>query len=246
MKFKLILFDLGSTLLYFQGDWDRVIADAIAKLARQIVRCGHPINVDQFRNTYAKALNTYYIERDVTYTEKSTTLLLQEVLSVDFKTELDDDQILNVLDVFYQHTANYWKLDPDAITMLEQLLQNGYRLGLISNASYSRDVYMQLEKHQLLPHFEQILVSADVGYRKPHPLIFRKALSFFNVEAAEAVMIGDTLNADIIGSRHVGIKNIWIARWASPPTTHYRDDAIIPDRTIQQLSQIPAVLTAWQ
>jgi putative hydrolase of the HAD superfamily len=129
--------------------------------------------------------------------------------------------------------------------MLEQLLFRNYRLGLISNASYSRDVSMQLKTHQLLPYFEQILISADVGYRKPHPLLFRKALNFFNVEPTEAVMIGDTLNADIIGSRHVGMKNIWIARWASPPTTHYRDDAIIPDRTIQQLSQIPAVLAAW-
>jgi HAD superfamily hydrolase (TIGR01662 family) len=245
MQFKLIIFDLGSTLLYFQGDWDRVIDEAISKLAQQIVRNGHPINVDKFQNIYAKALNTYYIERDVTYTEKSTILLLQELLSVDFHTEMNDDEIVNVLDVFYQHTANYWKLDPEAIPLLEQLLLSGYRLGLISNASYSRDVYMQLKTHQLLPYFEQILVSADVGYRKPHPLIFRKALNFFKVEANQAVMVGDTLNADIIGSRHVGMKNIWIAQWASPPTTHYRDDAIIPDRTINQLNQIPAVLTAW-
>jgi HAD superfamily hydrolase (TIGR01662 family) len=245
MKFKLILFDLGSTLLYFQGDWDRVIADAIAKLAQQIVRSGYPINLDQFQSAYAKTLNTYYIERDVTYTEKSTTLLLQEVLSAYFYIEMDDDEIVNALDVFYQHTANYWKLDPEAIPMLEQLLHSDYRLGLISNASYSRDVYMQLETHHLLPYFEQVLVSADVGYRKPHPLIFRKALNYFNVEPTEAVMVGDTLNADIIGSRHIGMKNIWIARWAAPPTTHYRDDAIIPDRTIQRLSQIPAVLTAW-
>lgn len=246
MEFKLILFDLGSTLLYFQGDWDRVIADGISKMAQHIVSCGHPINLDQFQQTYAKALNAYYIERDITYTEKSTTNLLQELLVNNFETHMENGAIATALDIFYRHTGNYWKLDPETLPTLEYLKIHGYRLGLISNASYSRDVYMQLEKHQLIPYFEQILASADVGYRKPHPLIFRKALSFFNVEPAESVMIGDTLNADIIGSRRVGMKNIWIARWASPPTNHYRDDAIIPDRTIQQLSQIPAVLTGWR
>jgi putative hydrolase of the HAD superfamily len=242
MKPKLILFDLGSTLVYFQGSWDRVITEAIEHLGKTVISLGYPVNLDELCEQYATALRKYYIERDIDNIEYTTPTLLNQVLSTQFNLELDPDELVLALDAFYDHTGSHWKLDSEAISTLEQLKKDGYHLGLISNASYARDVYNQVNRTGLSSFFELILISAEIGLRKPHPAIFRKALEHFNVEPSQAMMVGDTLNADIIGSRRVGIQNIWIAMWASAPSTHYQDDVIVPDYTIQRLSQIPFLL----
>lgn len=242
MAIKLALFDLGSTLVYFQGNWDRVVSEAIGLMCREVIRLGYPVNQDNLNDEYNKSLRQYYVERDIDNIEHSTINLLDEVLHTHHQIKMQPNELQQSLDVFYEHTGSHWKLDIEAIPMLQQLTDDGYRLGLISNASYSRDVRNQLKKNNLSQFFEQILISADVGYRKPHAVIFQQALDFFHVEPGQAVMIGDTLNADIIGSRRMGMKNIWIARWASAPSTHYRDDMIVPDRTIQRLSQVPFLL----
>jgi putative hydrolase of the HAD superfamily len=245
MKTKLALFDLGSTLVYFQGNWDRVVNEAIQHLSEEVIRLGYPINQDVLCEQYSHALRKYYIERDIDNIEHSTTNLLNSLLTTKFDLHLQEIEIFQALDSFYSHTGKHWKLDNEAIPTLQILQDQGYLLGLISNASYARDVRSQLVNNGLLPFFEQILISAEVGYRKPHSIIFQQALDHFGVEPAQAVMIGDTLNADIIGSRRMGMKNIWIARWASAPSTHYRDDMIVPDRTIQRLSQVPFLLKNW-
>ena len=54
------------------------------------------------------------------------------------------------------------------------------------------------------------MVSAEVGYRKPSPIIFQKALEQLKVKPQEAVMVGDTLEADVEGARKLGIKTILI------------------------------------
>ena len=242
MSIKLVLFDLGSTLVYFQGNWDRVVSEAIELMSREVIRMGYPVNQDRLIDEYSHALRKYYIERDIDNIEYSTTTLLDHTLISQYSLALSEIELMQALDVFYEHTGNHWILDHDAIPMLNTLKEQGYQLGLISNASYSRDVRSQLDKNNLSTFFEQTLISAEVGFRKPHPMIFQKALKFFDVEPTQAVMVGDTLNADIIGSRRMGMKNIWIARWASAPSTHYRDDMIVPDLTIQRLSQIPLLL----
>lgn len=244
-QIKAVLFDLGSTLVYFQGNWDQVVYEAIQQMCEKIIGFGVPIEPDRLINDYTFALQNYYIERDFANVERTTLTLLDELLKKTYQVHLSALQLKKALDTFYEHTGSHWKLDDESLPTLQILKDQGYRLGLISNASYSRDVMNQLEKNSLTPYFEQILVSADVGFRKPHANIFNLALSYFQVEPAETVMIGDTLNADIIGSRRMGMRNIWISRWASAPTTHYRDDMIVPDRTIQRLSQIPSILMNW-
>ncbi len=246
MKIKLALFDLGSTLVYFKGNWDRVVNEAIDIMSKEIIRMGYPVNQDLLNAEYAASLQQYYIDRDIDNIERSTTILLDKLLQKRHEIHLSIDEIYQALDAFYSHTGSHWLLDPESIPVLENLQDHNYQLGLISNASYNRDVYQQLQNHNLDKYFSQILISAEVGYRKPHAHIFQQALDFFDVDPASAVMIGDTLNADIIGSRRMGMKNIWIARWASAPSTHYRDDMIVPDRTVQRLSQLPAIIENWQ
>jgi hypothetical protein len=52
-------------------------------------------------------------------------------------------------------------------------------------------------------------ISADLGIRKPNPAIFLHALDALNVPPHEAVMVGDSLRADIVGGLNLGIFTVW-------------------------------------
>jgi FMN phosphatase YigB (HAD superfamily) len=54
--------------------------------------------------------------------------------------------------------------------------------------------------------------SSQHGYMKPHPSIFEAALKLAGVEAAESVMVGDSLSQDIEGARRVGMRGVLVRR----------------------------------
>ena len=56
-------------------------------------------------------------------------------------------------------------------------------------------------------------MSGDLGIGKPDPAVFRHALSLVGAEAADAVMIGDTVERDIDGALALGLRAVWINRF---------------------------------
>jgi len=239
---QIILFDLGNTLTYFEGDWDMAINAGIQNAASTLVDNAADIPVNVFTVEYRLALENYYKERDVNYQEISNFTLLNNLLLKKFNITLSVEDLNATLDAFYAETQKYWKLDPNAIHVLDQLKKAGFRLGLISNAAYAPDVYAQLNQYRLKEYFEQILISAEVGVRKPHLHIFQKALDYFGVPASQTVMVGDTLSADIIGARKMGMNNVWVCQRTSQPSAHYQDEIILPDHTIYNLKELPSLL----
>lgn len=85
--------------------------------------------------------------------------------------------------------------------------------------------------------FKAIAVSGEHGVGKPKPEIFYRLLSELGVSAAEAVMVGNSLERDIAGARNAGIRSIWIR----VPGSEEQDEAV-PDHTITALSEIPGIL----
>ena len=245
-KFKVVLFDLGNTLVLFKGDWDKVLDEAICRMVPVLSNIlKKEILEKEFHSTYKRALSQYYMNRDIDYTELTTHKLLNNLIIARFHALLSNEDVGLVLDEFYSHTRSHWELDEETLPILQKLHSQGYRLGLISNAAYTPDVTVQLVNFKLSSFFDQTLISADIGYRKPHRTIFQKAIDFFGHNPHDFVMIGDTLSADILGARKAGMSNVWINRWASPPPTQCRDDAIIPDRKISSLSELPDLLMSW-
>ncbi|WP_055107973.1 HAD family hydrolase [Paenibacillus ihumii] len=92
---------------------------------------------------------------------------------------------------------------------------------------------------ELAPFFDEIIISGAFGKGKPDSAIFRHALERLGVEANEAIMVGDKLTTDIIGSLGVGMKAVWINR-----VGHERSDEIIPDYEIKHLSELHDIIAA--
>src|SRR2546423_921053 len=73
------------------------------------------------------------------------------------------------------------------------------------------------------------VVSAGAGLRKPHPLIFRRALDLAGVGPAEAVFVGDSWEADVGGARSAGIAPVHVWREPSEPPPLVDGVRRIPD-----------------
>jgi len=103
-------------------------------------------------------------------------------------------------------------LFPDALPTLATLYERGFILGLVTNRQWGGTPFVEdLRTLGLLDYFDptRIAVSADLGIRKPNPMIFMNALNALRVAPEEAIMVGDSLRADIAGANQLGIFAVW-------------------------------------
>lgn len=121
---------------------------------------------------------------------------------------------------------------------LAALKAQGLKVGVISNYAHAgvlRDAFARLG---LAEHLDALVVSADVGYLKPHPALFQAALDALGVRAEDAVMVGDDLECDVVGARKAGLKAIWVPYPRVSPAP-WRPEA---DAVAERLADVPGLL----
>ncbi len=238
-----VLFDLGGTLIYFDGEWPQVIQESNQELLQSLLSAGLRIQDGEvFLGQFRARLERYYAERETEFIEFTTAYILRALLEEWGFVNVPDSTIRQALDRMYAVSQMHWKAEADAHPTLQWLRQRGYRLGLISNAGDDNDVQTLVDQACLRPYFDLILTSAALGIRKPNPRIFQIALAHWGIQPAQAAMVGDTLGADILGARNAGLFSIWITRRASTPANRAHENTIHPDATITALSELPALL----
>jgi HAD superfamily hydrolase (TIGR01662 family) len=144
-------------------------------------------------------------------------------------------------EIYAEWAANqHFELYDDVHAVLQRLTGAGVRIGLISNSHRCLDSF---QSHFELREFVAAAVSsADHGYMKPHPSIFREVLDRLRVAPAEAVMVGDSLSQDVEGALGVGMRAVWLRRGGSATLTFAAvRETTVP--TIRSLSELPALLT---
>jgi 2-haloalkanoic acid dehalogenase type II len=243
--FDVVLFDLGYTLIYFDGTWADVFPQAVASLVDFLQAAGYPLDAVEFDRRFNEALQEYYTSRDADFIEYTTLYVLRQLLAEMGHFPVVDDQLRSALVRLYAVSQAYWKPEKETIQTLEELRQAGYRLGLISNAADDQDVQVLIDNAGLRSFFEIILTSAAVGIRKPHPRIFQMALDRWGASPGRAVMVGDTLGADVLGAQNAGMASIWVTRRADRRENTAHEDTIQPDASIESLAELPSLLDHW-
>jgi HAD superfamily hydrolase (TIGR01549 family) len=105
-------------------------------------------------------------------------------------------------------------------------LASRYRLGIVSN--FYGNLVTVCDELGLRSHLGVIVDSSAVGWTKPDPRIFQRALDGLGVKAGDAAFVGDSLPRDMAGARAVGMAHIWLVEEAvSPPAPCCPDDRII-------------------
>ena len=243
-QFNVVLFDLGSTLIYFDYAWTEISPKMYRALYVSLYESG--LNLDSsFLQNIDQYLDAYFQEHVAEYVEQPMDKKLVRLLREHGYQDVPDDVIQKAAKDMYKISQEHWHPEEDALPMLDVLKSSGYRIGIISNADYANDVETLIDKGHFRPYMEIILISARVGVRKPHPAMFQMALDYFKVAASQAVMVGDTLNADIAGANQMGIASVWICRRADRPDNNKQIGKIHPGAVIEKLSELPDLLMNW-
>ena len=235
-KIRYLIFDLGGTLMHARADWAPIYEQG--DLALTNVLRGHGIELDA--KTFRLRLHEYYEQRDKDFHETTYHFVLRELLKEQGQAEVAESVLRSALDAFYAVTQPNWQLEADSAETLEGLKSNQYRLGIFSNAGDDRDVQELIESFGVRSHFDFVLTSAACFYRKPHPRAFEIALAHWNADPNEAAMIGDSLEADILGAKQLGLTTIWITRRAK--FTDEDMHRIKPDFSLRKLNELPPTL----
>lgn len=240
-RFDVVLFDLGDTLMYFDADWPAVFAEARQALFQSLVSSG--IALDKtFAADFYERMQAYYRERDIEFFEYTTRYILKTSLDACGFLDTPDQIIDRALADFHAVTQNHWLPEDDLLPTLEAVRARGYRMAAISNAADDYNTQVLIDKGRIRNYFDVIVTSAAEGVRKPNPKIFQAALERMKTAPQRAVMVGDTLGADILGARNAGIYSIWVTRRANTPANRAHRDTILPDQTIARLVELAALL----
>ncbi|WKZ39341.1 MAG: HAD family hydrolase [Anaerolineales bacterium] len=231
-----ILFDLGGTLMYARGDWEPIHERADQALVDSLRT--HDIHIEP--RHFRARLHQYYEQREKDFQETTYHFVLRELLTELGHAEVAESVLRSALDAMYSVTQSNWQLEADAVETLKTLKSNQYRLGIFSNAGDDKDVQQLIENFGIRDHFDFVLTSAACFYRKPHERAFEISLAQWNITPQEAAMVGDSLEADIIGAKQVGMTAIWITRRASFTDEEMR--RIKPDFSLRKLSELSPTL----
>jgi HAD superfamily hydrolase (TIGR01662 family) len=205
-----LLFDLGGTLMHSQEDWADTFALADLALSQKL----HEHNIELDTKVFRAYLQKYYDQRDRDNYETTYHFVLRELLVELGYAEVDETVLRSALDAMYSTTQGNWVLEEDAIETLQKLKSKEYCLGIFSNAGDDKDVQELIERFGIRSYFDFVLTSAACYYRKPHPRAFEIALAQWSVSPKDAVMIGDSLQADIYGAKRLNMHTVWITRRA--------------------------------
>ena len=116
------------------------------------------------------------------------------------------DLISEIEGLEYKHYD--WCLLPGVRETLANLARQ-FRLAIISNSA-TDSVLRVLKEENLLHFFDAVVLSKDVGFRKPDLRIFNYALDRLGTTAEEALYVGDNFVLDVLGAKKSGMKVIWL------------------------------------
>ena len=148
---------------------------------------------------------------------------------------LDDEALAGKIGDTY-HELRDAGLQPfdDAIDTVEWLRASGCRLALLTNGSAQMQ-RSKIDRFALAGHFDTILIEGEVGFGKPDPRVYQRALELLDVAPGDTWMVGDNLEWDVAEPQRQGIYGIWLdVRGSGLPQGH----PVRPDRIIRKLSEL--------
>lgn len=135
--------------------------------------------------------------------------------------------------------CHHFELYEEVPEVLRALVSSGLRIGLISNSHRS---LASFESHfELDGLIAASISSSEHGLMKPHPSIFRAALDLMDIDAPQAMMVGDSVRHDVEGARRVGMRATLLHRSELP---HAMESELVAGgvpviRSLRELSVLP-------
>ncbi len=220
---KAIIFDYGGTLANSNTPWDNVSEKAVKRLSLD----GIDVKATDFQNAIMDTVEwrmTIHTEGREADSHEFFNYALG-ILGHSAGRDATDELEMYV----YEAGETEWLADLDAL--LPSLSEN-YKIALLSNA------WLEAPRQTLRDKgygrwFDVMVCSYDIKISKPDPRIFQHTLNLLEVDASEAVMIGDSIKADIEGAINAGLEAVWVD---NEGTGEWKG------HTVKNISELPEML----
>jgi putative hydrolase of the HAD superfamily len=231
MKYKHLFFDLDHTL------WD---FDANARATLEQLHIDLNL-VDKGVNDFDKFHRNYLAHNDKLWARYRNGYIKQEELRLkrmwltllDFRIA-DEALARQLSELFLQLLPARTILFPDTREVLQYLTDKGYYIHLITNG-FEDTQHGKLKNAGIHVYFREVVTSECSNSIKPQKEIFDYALRKAGALPEESLMIGDSLDVDILGAMNAGIDQVHVNYQSLPQD-------IIPTYTIQSLNQLKEFL----
>jgi putative hydrolase of the HAD superfamily len=206
-RIKAVLFDLGNTLIEFGPNQ---LAYQFKKLDQELKSMFGHCDEDLIKTIRNRQITAPYSNG---YKENNLQSLFKELIRGIYQLDPSEDHIETLIRIHYDSFIHSVEL-PNGVLSLLNKLGRKYRLGLISNYPCARSITDSLANIGILSIFETVVISANVGYVKPHVKPFKIIVSEMDLKPSECVYIGDNWLADIQGSKRIGMYAIHTNQYA--------------------------------
>jgi putative hydrolase of the HAD superfamily len=204
-----VFFDVGNTLLYPHP--------SVSEVCRQVLaEAGHVHDLSAI-DALMPLVDEYYEDRyrtdDTFWTDEAeTSQVWVGMYSLLCRRLGIADEPERIASRVYEEfgRADRWRAYDDVEPAIRRLRERGLKVGIISN--WDRRLGSLLDGLGLGELLDTVVVSADVGLRKPDPRIFELACARLEIEPAEAAHVGDHHYADVLGATAVGMTAVLIDR----------------------------------
>tara|TARA_B110000444_G_scaffold246166_1_gene267401 strand:- start:2183 stop:2881 length:699 start_codon:yes stop_codon:yes gene_type:complete len=210
---KDIFFDLDHTLWDFDKNSREALTEGYSELELNNLGVG---TLKEYITSYESANNWCWGEYRDGRMDK------EELRGRRFSMALEPWKIDNAVEIGEKLGEHYISTSPfkthlfdGAIEVLKELMNRGHRMFILTNG-FEEVQHLKVERSGLSSYFQMVLTSDALGYKKPNPKIFDLALQMTKERAENTVMIGDNLEADVVGAREVGWSQIYFNPDSNP------------------------------
>lgn len=209
MTIRAVFLDAGHTLVYPFPSVSSVYASETSRL-------GGEVSEEEFSSVFSQVFRAF-VEEYSTQLQSSDEqdYLMWKEITHRIYTRIPSLSVIPFdrwFETLYRTfgEAEVWRCYDDVFPVLETLRNRGLRLAIVSNwDSRLRKIAAGLG---LIEKVDELLISAEVGRRKPDPFIFEQALQKVDVSPQEAIHVGDLLEEDVAGARRAGVRALLMDR----------------------------------
>lgn len=135
-----------------------------------------------------------------------------ELVAKTFSEWIEPGGPMPFFDELYERFAepDVWRIHEDVLPAIETLIERGFELGVISN--WDERLRPLLKRLRLDRYFRVVIISQEIGFHKPSPVIFHEAVRKFTCPAASVLHIGDGDAEDFEGARQAGLLSLLLDR----------------------------------
>jgi len=206
-KIEAIGFDLFNTLITVEP---YVLDEAMARLIRDLQQSGLALEHETFKQAHKEAALQSIKQTRLDGRETHNRFWISSALeTLGYTVPPDDTRIARAVEEYFSPFYQCCQLIPGTTEMLGTI-KGQYPIGLLSNFTHAPAAMKIIDRAGLTPFFDVVVISGEVGYRKPHPLIFRRLIDQLGVQKNQILFVGDDSDADIIGAQQAGLQPVWM------------------------------------